>query len=581
MTNQAIAAALEEIANLLQIEGAQSFRVRSYQRAAETIRGFGRSILELYAEGDLQSIPGVGKGIAQTIEEIITSGISAHQEDLRAKFPDGLLDMLAVPGFGPKKVALVYRELGIGSIDDLEAAAKAERLRDLPGMGAKTEENILRGIALFRQGRERALLGDAWPQAMELVALLLQRADVRQVSVAGSLRRKRETIGDVDILATSDDAAAVCDFFAGLPHFAEVLAHGETKVSARLGEGLQVDLRAVEPDAYGAALQYFTGSQGHNIELRERAQRQGKTVNEYGVFELTADGERGEKLAGETEKEVYAALGLDWIPAELREARGEIEAAAKGALPALIDLSDLRGDLQMHTTYSDGTASVEEMARAAIERGYEYIAITDHSVSLSVAGGVSPDGLKRQREEIDAVNVKLADEGVGFKVFAGSEVDILGDGRLDYKDDVLASLDYVLVAIHQGFSRDERKVMSRFKGALENPYVTCIAHPTGRLINQRDPYAVNVPQLIEWAAERDIAIEINAFPERLDLSDVNARLARDAGVDILINTDAHRPEQLALIEYGVAVARRAWLEPKNVVNTLPLAEMEKWLKRRQ
>ena len=581
MTNEALAAVLDEIADLLEIGNAEVFRVRTYRRAAEVTRDFAGDVAALHAEHNLQSIPGIGKSLAATIGELIETGTCAHREELRAEFPPGLLEMLAIPGFGPKKAALVYRELGLTSVDELEAAARGQLVRKLPGLGAKSEEKLLHNIGLYRQSRERKLLGEAWPRAMELVALLTDHPAVRQVSPAGSLRRKRETIGDMDLLATSSDAPGICDFFAELPSFSEVLAHGDTKVSALFPDGLQVDLRVVEPVSYGAALLYFTGSKAHNIELRERAQRQGLTINEYGVFEVTPDGERGRQVAGETEEDVYAAVGLPWIAPELREARGEIEAAAAGRLPPLIERGDLRGDLQMHTRYSDGAATVEDMARAAIALGHEYIGITDHSVSLRVAGGLSEDDLRRQRDEIAAVNAKLAEEGVDCHVFHGTELEILSDGSLDYSEEVLAGLDFVLASIHQGFSPDEQRIMGRFRAALDNPYVTCIAHPTGRVINRREPYAVNMPQLIEWAAERDVALEINSYPERLDLNDINARLARDAGVDLLINTDAHRPAQLAFCDYGVAVARRGWLEAKDVVNTRPRAEFEQWLKRRR
>ncbi len=580
MTNAEIAAVFREIAALLEIDGADTFRVRSYQRVADSLESLGENVADIYARGELQKIPGVGKSTAKKISELLDTGVVAAHQELRAKFPETLLEMLSISGFGPRKVALVYNELGIKSVEELEEAAEEGRLRELQGFGAKSEENLLRSIALYRQGQKRTLLGSALPRAQELVKLLQARDDVLQVSIAGSLRRGRETIGDMDILATSTDAAGVCEFFAGLPQFSEVIAHGETKVSARFEDNLQVDLRAVEPESFGAALQYFTGSQAHNIELRERAQKRDLTINEYGVFRVMEQDERGEKVAGETEEGVYEAVGLPWIPPELREARGEIEAAEAGRLPELITLDDIRGDCQMHSEWSDGHTSIAEMATACRERGYEYCVITDHSVSLGVAGGLTPEQVQAEAAEIAELNEKLRAEGIDFRVFHGTEVDILADGSLDYDDDVLAAVDFVIVAIHQGFSRDEQRIMKRLRAALENPHVDCVAHPTGRLINTREAYAVNLAELIDLAAEHDVALEINAFPERLDLDDVHCRLARDRGVDIMINTDAHDPAHLDYMQFGVTTARRGWLEAKDVVNTRSAGEFEQWLHRK-
>ncbi len=580
MSNADVAQELDDIANLLEIAGGNVFRVRSYRRAVETIADLAEDVSALLAEDRLTDLPGIGKGIAAVVEQFLATGTSEDKEALLDDYPESLLEMLKVSGFGPRKAAVVFEELGISTVDELEEAAAAGRLQDLPGMGAKTEENILKGIATYREGQRRALLGEMLPVAEELVERLRAHPDVIRAEFAGSTRRCRETVGDLDLLATAQDPAAVCDWFAELGVLEELTLAGETKVSGVLPGGRQVDLRVVEQQSIGAALQYFTGSKQHNVQLRERARKMALTINEYGVFRMQAD-EKGEMVAGETEEDVYAAVELPWIPPELREDRGEIAAAAAGRLPQLIELADLRCDLHVHSCYSDGRATIEEMARAGMALGYQYLGISDHSQTLIVANGMDADRIERQHEEIAALNEKLKQEGSRFRVLQGIEADILTDGSVDIPAGTFDLFDYVIGALHQGFSSDADRITGRMVAAVASGQIDMLAHPTGRVLLHRAPYGLHIDRLISACAEHDVALEINASPQRLDLDDTHARFAVEQGCKLTINTDAHGPETLTHMRYGIMQARRGWVEAEAVINTWSARKLKSWLKRRR
>lgn len=576
MTNAEIARVLTEIANLLDISEQNVFKIRSYQRAAEVIGGQATPVATMAAEGTLSSLPGIGKSIAEVVTELVESGVSSYREQLLAQAPEGLLEMLRIPGFGPRKAGLVFQELGISSIGELEAAARAGKLKSLPGFGAKTEQRILQGLEQLRQGVERALLGQALPLAEAFVDTVRRHPQVIRCEMAGSSRRRRETVGDLDILATSDDPAAVCAWFAAEGGLAEVELAGDTKVAGRTVSGLHLDLRVVAPECYGAALQYFTGSQAHNIRLRERAQKRGLTISEYGVHRGEADA-KGEIVAGATEESVYAAVGLPWIPPELREDRGEIEAAEQGRLPKLIEETDICADLHLHTEASDGHVKLEDMARLAQEHGYRHIGIANHSQALVIANGLDRDRLLAQIEAIRKLNEKLE----GLTVLAGTEADILGDGSLDVPEDVWPELDFAIGSIHSGFSMDSDRMTERVLSVIRSGKIDILGHPTGRIVLGRKGYDLHLEEVIGAAVEHDVALEINANPYRLDLSDTNARLALDLGAKLAINTDAHYHEELNLMQYGVMTARRAWVEADSVVNTWPLTRLQAWLAERR
>ena len=579
MTNAEVARILDEVADLLEISDENPFKVRSYRRAAETVAALPREIADIHATEGLDSLPGFGKALVEKVGELLDTGAMAYREELASQFPEGILELLLIPGFGPKRLSQVYKDLGIASVDALQQAAQDQRLRELPGMGAKSEEKLLHNIALYRQGSERALLGDMLPIAEGLVEDLRAIPGVLQAEMAGSSRRRRETVGDLDLLATSTEPEAVCQAFAASGALSEVTLAGGTKVSGLLPSGRQVDLRVVAPESYGAALVYFTGSQAHCVAIRERAQKRHLTINEYGVYRFE-DEQKGAQVAGATEEDVYAAIGLPFIPPELREDRGELAAAAAGKLPHLISLSDVRGDLQMHTVASDGHNQLRDMAEACRARGYEYCLITDHSGSLYVANGLDADRLAAQRTAIDALNAEYETAGIAFRVLAGSEADIMPDGHVDLPPGAGEHLDCVLGSIHQGFSADADRITTRMVTAIESGDVDIIAHPTGRLLLQREPYGLHIEKVIDAAAAHGVALEINAFPNRLDLSDIHARLAHDRGVKLSFGTDAHDMSHLDFMKYGVMTARRAWLEPGDVLNTLPLADLRLWLKAR-
>jgi len=570
MTNREIATIFSEIADILDIKGENPFKVRAYQKAVRAIEGLSEELRAIHARGELRQIEGVGGAIAKKIDELLTTGKLQYYEREKASIPDGLLAMLKIPEVGPKKVKALYEKLGIDTVEKLEVAAQAGKLRELPGFGEKTEQNILRGIALVRRGRERVLLADATELAESIVEKLSQLKEVSVAVPAGSLRRQQETIGDIDILVISHAPQKVMDTFTTLDCVAEVTAKGTTKSSIRTKDDVQVDVRVVEKDSFGAALQYFTGSKEHNIQLREIAMKRGLKINEYGVFSEKT----GKMIAGKSEEEVYAALELPVIPPELRQGLDEIDAARDGKLPALLEPSQIKGDLHVHSEWSDGKNSIEEIVEACRALGYTYVGIADHSQSLGVAGGLEPERCEKQIELIRKINRKLK----GFRVLAGAEVDIRSDGTLDFPNELLAKLDFVTAAIHSGFKQTRKQLTDRVRSAMENPHVTILAHPTGRLIGRRDPFDIDVVEILQIAKKTGTAMELNAHQLRLDLKDVHLRKAKELGVKVAIGTDAHDLTELRLMRYGVATTRRGWLESKNVLNTLSTTKLLKALK---
>ena len=570
MTNLEVAAILSEVADLLEIQGVR-FKPQAYRRAAQAIETLPEDIADVAREERLDEIPGVGRGIAGKVREIVETGSLAYLASLRRELPVGVQELTRIEGIGPKKAAVLSRELGIRSVDDLEAAAKAGRIRDLPGFGEKTEQNILEGIAMSRTAKKRHLLGYILPVAREIEERLAGLASVRQVSLAGSIRRMKETIGDLDILATSTRPEEVMEVFSTLPGVTRVLARGTTKTSVVLATGVQVDLRVVEEGQFGAALQYFTGSKEHNIALRRLAIARNWRLNEYGLVDLASN----RMVAGEDEAGIYRALGLAWIEPELREDRGEIEAARAGTLPDLVGYGSIRGDLHVHTRWSEGAHSVGEMAEAAAALGYEYIAVCDHAETLHIARGLSPERLADQVREIERIN---REGGSSVTVLSGTECNIGMDGRIDLPDSVLADLDVVVASVHSGFRQPEREMTERVVTAMHNDHVDIIGHPTGRILLAREPYRIDLAAVFEAAAALGVLLEINAFPGRLDLSDVNARSAREAGVRFSLGSDAHSRENLRYMELGVATARRGWLTADDIANTRPLAGLRRFLR---
>lgn len=573
MSNLEIAGQFSRIADYLEIKGENPFRVRAYRRAAQALEGLAEEVALLRERGELQTIPGIGKDLAEKIAEYLAGGRIAYLESLRAELPTGVIDLLGVHGVGPKTARLLYERLGVDSVERLEALARAHRLAGLPGIQAKTEENILKGIGVWRSGRDRMPLGTALGLAEAIAARLRELPGVERIETAGSLRRMRETVKDIDLLAISRDPGPVMEALVGLPNVAEILARGETRSSVRLQEGIQVDLRVLASDCFGSALQYFTGSKQHNIRVRELAQQQGLTLSEYGVFREAT----GERLAGGTEEEVYRAVGLPWIPPELREDGGEIEAARADRLPTLLCLDDIRGDLQLHSTWSDGAHCLADLAAAVRARGYAYMAVTDHSRSTTVAGGMTAAEVVEMIQEVRRLNARLRD----FRVLAGCEVDILADGSLDFPDEILRRLDLVQVSVHSRFTMSRDEMTRRIERAVRHPLVHILGHPTGRLLGERAPYEVDLEAVLRAAAEAGTAVEINASPSRLDLNDLHARRAKDLGIPVAVSTDAHTVAQLDFMRFGVAVARRAWLGATEVVNAWPEAQLAAWLRRRR
>lgn len=571
MKNREIAQIFYEMGEILEIKGDNPFKIRAYYKAAQNMESLTEDIEKVVQEDRLNELPGIGVKLALKIKEYVTTGKLRAYEKLKKKVPSGLIKILSVPGVGPKTAKLLYEELKIDSIEKLKKAAREHKISQLPHLKEKTEENILKGIELIKRGMERMSLGVALPLANEIVGALKKLPEVKEINPAGSLRRKKETIGDIDILITSTRPAKVMDVFTDLPCVSQVIAHGETKSSILTKEGIHVDVRVLNPRNYGAALQYFTGSKEHNIALRTLAAKKGYKISEYGIFNKKS----GKRLAGEKEKDIYKILGLSYIEPELRENRGEIEAAKANRLPKLIEESDIRGDLHIHSNWSDGSASIEKIVEAAKKRGWEYVAICDHSKSLKIAGGLSDKELKEQIREIQKLNKRLK----GFRVLAGIEVDILKDGTLDYSDELLRQLDFVVAAIHSGFKQSREQITERIVKACENKWVDVIAHPTGRLLGERAPYEVDLDKVIKVAKQTGTFLEINAYPKRLDLNDIHSRKAKEGGVKISIGTDAHTLDQLDYMTIALTAARRGWLEKKDVLNTLPVDRLLKKLKR--
>lgn len=573
MRNTEVSQFLETIADLLEIKGEDFFRVRSYREAARQIENLMGDIAAMRTEGRLREAPGVGPTIAARIDEYITTGRSQYLDKLREEIPESLTQLLGVPGIGPRKAYTFYKELGITDLTSLESAAREHRLYRIAGVGEKTEERILRELQRLKQRTKRTLLGTAIPIAEELAALLRRHPDVVQASAAGSVRRLRDTVGDIDILAASARSAKVMADFMHAPQIREMLAQGEAKASVLVAGNLQVDLLVVPPESWGSALQHFTGSQSHNVRLRELAQSRGLKLNEYGVFEETS----GRRLGGEREEDVYQLLDLPYIVPELREDRGEIEAAQEGRLPDLINLPDVCGDLHIHTDWSDGMDPLETMAEAAKARGYQYVAITDHSQSLAIARGLSPERVREQRQRIQELNERLKP----FRVLQGTEMDIRSDGTLDYPDEVLREFDVVSASIHSGLNQPKEKITQRLIAAMCNPYVDVVNHPTSRLLGRREAYEVDLEAVLRVAAETGVALEINASPERLDLDDVWARRAIQMGIPLTVSTDAHSTVHLGFMTFGVGTARRGWVERHHVINCSPLDDFLTRLRRRR
>ncbi len=565
--NAEIAEIFEQMAAMLSILDENPFKIRAYKKAAVNILELSDHIEDRVSRDDVTNIPGVGKDLAAKVKEFVETGDIEEFEKLQEIVPLEMTELLGIQGLGPKTLALLYKELKVRGLKDLEEVLDGDEVLQFKGLGQKKVDEIKRGIPLLKEKRERTHLGVALPMAEAIKKEVEKIPGVEGTIIAGSVRRMRETIKDIDILTISDNTEATVKQFSEMPFVKDILASGETKGSVITKNGIQVDLRVVGPESYGGALQYFSGSMAHNVKLRTIASKSGLRINEYGIFK------DDEKVAGETEKEMYATLGLPLIPPELREDRGEIEAAMEGRLPDLIELEDIKGDLHMHTTWSDGRATIEEMALSAIELGYEYIAITDHSPSSTIANGLSVERLRKKKKELEAANKKIK----GINILMGSEVDIKTDGSLDYDDRILGELDVVIASVHSGFKMDGDTMTKRILSALEKPYVHALGHPTGRLINEREPYDVDIDQVIETALKHDKALEVNSSYLRLDLKDLHVKKAVEAGVKIIISTDAHRPEQLMQMRYGVGTARRGWVQKKDVLNALNFDDLNQWL----
>lgn len=569
MENIDVAKIFNEVADLLEIQGANVFRVRAYRNAARTVETLSAPVESIVRSGgNLEELPGVGKDLAGKIREIVETGGLGMLRELTKELPEGLVVMMRIPGVGPKRAKQVYDSLGISTLDKLETAARAGKLRELRGLGPTIEARILQGITEQRAHAGRHPLAEAEAYVTPLVEHLRRVPGLTEIEVAGSFRRRRETIGDVDVLVAAEKPEAVAESFISYPQVKEVTARGDTRSAVVLRSGLQVDLRVVPERSFGAALHYFTGSKPHNIAIRTLGVRRKLKINEYGVF-------RGTKsIGGRTEEEVFSSVGLPWVPPELREDRGEIDAARDGRLPVLVTLDEIRGDLQMHTTYTDGRASVAEMAEACRMMGYQYLAITDHTKAVRVAGGLDRAGFRKQFREIDKVQ-----KGLGrLTILKSAEVDILDHGRLDLDEETLAECDVVVVAVHSKFNMSRDEMTRRVVRALQHPRVHILAHPTGRLIGRREPYPIDMEAVIKAAADHGVMIEVNAQPDRLDLGDVHVQMARASHVRVVISTDAHRPEELRNMRHGVDQARRGWCEARDVANTYSLREFRALLR---
>jgi DNA polymerase (family 10) len=575
--NKAIANVFYEVGDLMEINGDDSFRIRSYRRAAEAIEGWPQQVSELVGEPKkLLEVPGIGKGMAANIVEISTSGKLKQHQELLEKYRPSMLELLKIQGLGPKTIALIWSAFQVSDLAGVEQLAREGKLRTLPRMSEKSEQKILKAIEGYRRISGRFLLDEADRTAEKLAEHLRHIDGIEKITPAGSLRRGRETVGDLDMLVTGPccvndgQRTALIEQIVRFPGIMEVLAQGDNKVSFRLRNGLQVDVRTLPPESYGAAMQYFTGSKNHNVTLRQRALKMGLTLNEYGLFRL----EDNERVAGATEDEIYGALKLDTIPPEMRENCGEIEAAEKHSLPNLITLEDIRGEVHMHTVETDGRCTIEEMAQAARERGYQYIAITDHSKNLAFANGLDDQRAEQHIARIKAVNAQTD----GITIMSGIEVDILADGELDLSDSVLEQMDVVVASVHSAFNQDRQQMTDRLLRALSNKNVSILGHPTGRLLLRRDAYDFDMEAILKAANQNHTAMELNAYPDRLDLNDVHLRMARERGVKVVINTDAHHTSHFEKMKYGILTARRAWLTPKDVLNTLPEKEFRQAIK---
>jgi len=565
MKNSEIAKVFQDIADLLELKGENPFKIRAYQKVVRTIEHLPVEVEQLAKEARLREIPGVGEAITQKITELVTTGRLEYYEKLKADFPEGISALLSIPGIGPKTAMLLSKDMGIKSIDELEQAITDGKVASLPRMGEKTAQNILRHLQALRRKDQRIPIGQALPVVDEIIAQLSQVKGVKNLVPAGSLRRFKETVGDIDLMGTADDAEEVIKEFVHLPQVKEVLGSGTTKASVVTSGELQVDLRIVEHDSFGSLLQYFTGSKQHNINLREKEHRRGLKLSEYGITDLKTG--KLEKFS--TEEAFYKRLGLEYIPPEIREGTDEIERAEKGNLPRLVEAADLKGDLHVHTSSSDGHNTIEEMATAAKRLGYQYLAITDHSGGRGIAHGLSPERLRAQISEIKELNQRLS----GIHILCGIEVDIRADGSLDLPDEVLKELDIVIAAVHSSLGQSKEQMTGRILSAIENPNVDILAHPTCRLLPDREAVAVDMEEIFKSAAKNKKTLEINAMPSRLDLKDTHIFRARELGVMLAINTDAHSTEQLGVIRFGVGIARRGWAKAENILNTQPVAEV--------
>jgi len=567
MKNQELAKIFYDMANFLKMEEAP-FKPQAYQKAAMSLEALEKDVSEIYREGGvkaLMEIPAIGKGMADHIEEYLKTGKIKHYEKYKKKLPLKLDELVRVEGMGVKKAKVLYQKLGVKNLRDLEKSAKAHKIAPLFGFGEKTEKNILQGLEFLKRDKGRFLLGKILPVARGVVEKLRALKEVEEISLAGSVRRRKETIGDVDILVVSKNSAKVMDFFAALPGVEKVWGRGGTKASVRMREGFDMDLRVVPQKSYGSALQYFTGNKDHNVATRRIAIGKGLKLSEYGVF-------KGSKqIAGGTEEDVYKAIGLFWMPPEIRENEGEIEAALRGNLPKLVELKDIKGDLHCHSSWDGGENSIEEMANAAMRMGYEYIGISDHTEFLRIEHGLTGKQLLEQHKEIEQLNSK-------FKILHGCEANIMADGSIDIKDEVLAKLDYVIAGVHSQLKMPKKEMTERIIRAMKNLNIDIISHPTGRLIGKRDEYQLDFDKVLKVAKETGTILEINSSPDRLDLRDIYIRRAKAEGVKMIINTDSHQKEQLGLMEYGVSMARRGWAEKKDIVNTLPAEDLLKFFK---
>jgi len=574
MKNQELAQIFYEIADFLEMEGI-AFKPYAYQKAAITLETLEEDVEEIYKKGGikaLEEIPGVGKSIAEKIEEYLKTGKIKYYEDIKKKTPVEMEELTAVEGLGPKMVKVLHQELGIRNLKDLERAARAHKIAPLFGFGEKTEKNILEGIEFLKRSKGRFLLGEIFSTVKEVYKKLNNLKEVEKVDPAGSVRRMKETIGDVDFLVISKKPEKVMDFFTSLPGIIKIWGKGTTKSSVRMKEGFDMDLRVVPAKSYGSALQYFTGSKEHNIATRRIAMDKGLKLSEYGLF-------RGSKIiAGKTEEEVYKALGMVWIPPEMRENQGEIEAALKGKLPKIIDYKDIKGDLHCHSNWNGGANSIEEIVKAAQDLGYQYLGISDHTKFLRIEHGLDEKKLALQRKEIDKINKKLKTKNQKFRILQGAETNILNDGSIDIKDEALKKLDYAIAGIHSNFKMEKDKMTERIIRAMKNPYIKIISHPTGRILKRRDEYQCDFDKILRAAKEYKVILEINSYPERLDLNDQNIRRAKEAGVKMIINTDSHHKDQLRFIEFGIAQARRGWAEKDDIINCWSLEKLLKYFK---